>query len=141
MSRKDAGSFLLKKYMNMSLDGFNPLWPLERQGKFVDKFYYMELFLSQPVIMQSFNENERKILLKESLRKFDLKYSREDLFGGHNRSATIWMMARALFNEKKLSISKTSKFPETVASSLESGLLMDFDVQSIYQQAKSHSHE
>ncbi|MDR0698480.1 MAG: hypothetical protein LBG28_04575 [Tannerella sp.] len=99
------------------------------------------IFLSQPAIMQSFNENERKMLLKEALKKFDLKQHREDLFGGHNRSATIWMMARALFDENKLNITKTSKSPETVVSSLESGMLIDIDVQSIYQQAKAVSHE
>jgi hypothetical protein len=141
MSRKDAATFLLKKYTNMSLDGFNSLWPLERQGKFVDKFYYIELFLSQSVIMQSLSKSERKLLMEESLKKYDLKNSREDLFGGHNRSATIWVMARILFNEKKLDITKTSKFPETVVSSLESGLLLDFDVKLIHQQAKSYSYE
>ena len=139
ISRKDAGSFLLKKYASMSLDGFNPLWTLEDQGSFVLGFYYMELFLVQ--VLPSLNENERSILLKESIKKFDMKQSREDLFGGANRGSTIWMMAKTLFSEKKLSVSKITPSPELAAHSLESGQLVDFDVQYVYKQAKTLAYE
>jgi hypothetical protein len=49
----------------------------------------MELFLVQPVIMQSFSREDRKILLQESVNKFDMKLSRGDLFGGPNPLATV----------------------------------------------------
>ncbi|MDR0748014.1 MAG: hypothetical protein LBF62_00390 [Tannerellaceae bacterium] len=139
MRRKDAGSHLLNKYAGMSMKDFNPLWTLEEQGKFVEKFYYMELFLAQPVIMQSFSKEERKILMKESLNKFDMKLSRGDLFGGLNPMATVWIMARALHTENKLNLDMTNY--STITHSLESGLLTDFDAIAVYQQVKSYSNE
>jgi hypothetical protein len=139
MSRKDAGLYLFKKYAEMSLDDFNPLWSLETQGEFVEKFYYMELFLVQPTIIKSFSKEERKILLKESLKKFDMKRSREDLFGGFNAGASIWVMARVLHTENKLNLDVANVSRTTV--SLESGQLIDLDVTSVYQQAKSYCHE
>jgi hypothetical protein len=139
MSRKDAASFLLKKYASMSLDGFNPLWTLENQGSFVLGFYYMELFLVQ--VLSSLNESERGILLQESVKKFDMKQSREDLFGGINRGSTIWVMAKTLVSENKLNVSKITPSPELTAHSLESGQLVDFDVEYVYKQAKTLVYE
>ncbi|MDR1557273.1 MAG: hypothetical protein LBS88_09635 [Tannerellaceae bacterium] len=139
MRRKDAGFHLLNKYADMSMKDFNPLWTLEEQGKFVEKFYYMELFLVQPTIMQSFSKEERKILLQESVNKFDMKLSRGDLFGGLNPLATVWIMARALHAANKLNMNAANS-PE-IAAVLESGLLTDFDAISIYQQVKSYCNE
>jgi hypothetical protein len=139
MRRKDAGVYLLNKYADMSMKDFNPLWTLEEQGQFVEKFYYMELFLVQPTIMQSFSKKERKILMKESLNKFDMKLSRGDLFGGLNPMATVWIMARVLNTENKLSLDKINY--SRITDSLESGLLTDFDVTAVYQQVKSYSNE
>jgi hypothetical protein len=136
MNREDAGMELLDKYVEMSMDDFNPLWPLEEQGKFVEKFYYAELFLTQPSIIKSFGEQERRILLKESVRKYEMKRSREDLFGGLNPVASIWIMARILNVETELKsgIADLSNDPY-------SGQWTDFDVTSIYQQAKSYENE
>jgi hypothetical protein len=139
MRRKDAGSHLLNKYADMSMKDFNPLWTLEEQGQFVEKFYYMELFLAQPTIMQSFSPRERKILMKESLNKFDMKLSRGDLFGGLNPMATVWIMARTLHTENKLSL--TAVDPSTITHSLGSGLLIDVDAIAVYQQIKSYCDE
>jgi hypothetical protein len=89
--------------------------------------------------MQSFSKKERKILMKESLNKFDMKLSRGDLFGGLNPMATVWIMARVLNTENKLSLDKINY--SRITDSLESGLLTDFDVTAVYQQVKSYSNE
>ncbi|MDR1115663.1 MAG: hypothetical protein LBL33_05880 [Tannerella sp.] len=130
MKRKDAGIQLLNKYVEMSMDDFNFLWSLEAQGKFVEKFYCMELFLAQPTIVKSFGEQERRILLEESIRKYEMKRAREDLFGGLNPGASIWVMARMLYAENKLKLDN--------ADSLDSGMLTGFDATSLYQQVKSY---
>jgi hypothetical protein len=139
MNRKDAGLHLLDKYVKMSMKDFNPLWTLEEQGKFVEKFYYMELFLVQPVIIQSFGEKERKILMKETLSKFDMKLAHGDLFGGLNSLATVWIMARILHAENQLTLKVANS--SAIVASLESGLLTDFDAEVVYQQVKSYCHE
>ncbi|MDR0575811.1 MAG: hypothetical protein LBG96_17620 [Tannerella sp.] len=141
MSRKDAGYFLIEKYADMSLDGFSPLWTLENQGAYINKFYYIELFLVQPVILNLLSKSERKVLLIESLKKFDLKDSQKDLFGSLNRSATVRTIARTLYVENRLTVIKTNSLPDTIVASLESGQLVNIDVQSVYQQAKLRIHE
>ena len=131
MSREDAGAFLLKKYASMSLDEFDPSRSLEDQGEYVLKFYYMELFLLQSVVLQSFGEDECKMLLRESLGKLELKSSRGDLFGGPNFGATLWLMAKAL-NTKGV------RFSEEMEFSLNSGHLTDFDIEFVLQQADKY---
>ena len=132
MNRKDAGKFLLSKYAQMSLADFNPLWILETQGSFVNKFYYMELFLVQPQIQELLNANEQELLLKETIKKFELKCERSDLFGGNSLEVTTWVMTKLLYTKKKLLLDEQS---------LSTGQLKDIDMVSIYQQAKIDVHE
>ena len=139
MNRKDVGHFLLKKYGSMSLADFNPLWTLEEQGDFAFRFYYVELFLVQPQSLQSLDGSERKLLLKESLQKFDIKRSRSDLFGGNSLVMTTWILAKTLQIENKLQANFSSL--SNIESSLNSGFIVDFDVQSVFQQAKKYSDE
>ncbi|MDR1582721.1 MAG: hypothetical protein LBS55_05595 [Prevotellaceae bacterium] len=137
MNRKDACHHLLNQYINMSMDNFSPLETLEEQGKFVERFYYLELFIVQPIILKSFSKEERKDLMRESLNKFDMKFSRKDLFGGFNTTATIWLMISMLHAENIWTIDATN----SSKISIETGRLIDFDVTSIYQQVKSYCHE
>ena len=139
MNRKDVGHFLLKKYSDMSLTDFNTLWTPADQGAFTFQFYYMELFLVQPQSLQSLDVAERKLLLKEALKKFDLKQSRGDLFGGNHLVMTTWILAKTLYTESKLQADFST--PANIERSLNSGFIVDFDVQSVFQQAKKYSDE
>jgi hypothetical protein len=132
MSRKDAVRSLLNKYAQMSLDDFNPLWALEDQGRFVHKFYFVELFLVQPQVQELLTMSERELLLRESIKKFDLKLERHDLFGGNSLSPTAWLMAKLLHAEEKLSLDEQS---------LHSGRLVGVSPLTIYQQAKTYTYE
>lgn len=139
MSRKDVGHCLLKKYGSMSLKDFNPLWSLEKQGDFSFRFYYMELFLVQPQSLHSLDVSEHKLLLRESLQKFYLKASRGDLFGGSSLVTSTWILARTLQIDNKLQANFST--PSNIERSLNSGFLVDFDVQSVFQQAKEYADE
>ena len=139
MSRKDVGHFLLKKYSRLSLADFNPLWTLEKQGDFTFQFYYLELFLVQSQSLQSLDVSERKLLLKESIQKFDLKKSRSDLFGGSSLVMTTWILAKTLHAENRLQANFLT--PTNIENSLKSGVIINFDVASVFQQAKKYSDE
>ena len=139
MSRNDVGHFLLRKYSSMTLNDFNPLWTLENQGDFTLKFYYMELFLVQQQSLQSMDVSERKLLLKESMRKYELKKSRSDLFGGNSLVMSTWILAKTLHVENKLKTNFSDL--SNVEYSLNTGVIIDFDVPSVFQQAKKYSDE
>ena len=139
MSRKDAGHSLLKKYSSMTMEDFNPSWTLEEQGAFTFQFYYVELFLVQPQSLQSLGVAGRKLLLKEAVEKFDLKMSRNDLFGGLSSVINVWLLARTLHIENRLQANFST--PSDIEYSLRSGMLLNFDVQSVLQQAKNYAYE
>jgi hypothetical protein len=138
MSRKETPLLLLEKYKKMTMNDFNHLMTLEQQGKVASMFYLIELFLVQPVILQSFNNKEIKTLLQETLNKITLKNSME-VFGGYNRSSTLWLIAKVLHVNNKLTVpnSLTDKFTH----SLETGQLIDIDIDNIVKQAKSYAYE
>jgi hypothetical protein len=137
-NRKDVGFFMLNKYKAMSFADFNPLWKPEDQGRFVYKYQFFETLLAQPQIIQTLDSNGRKDLLKEAEKKFDMKLSRKDLFGGATFSVNAWIMAKTLDFENKL-FSKFTK-REDIELSLKSGQLADYDLMSIYQQSKNYSN-
>jgi hypothetical protein len=137
--RKDAGHYLLKKYTTMSLSDFNPLWPLHRQGQFISHYKFVEAILSQSQIIQSLDTGERKLLLKEAIRKIDEKNSKADLFGGNNLEINSWLIGKVLHSENKLPLA--AKNQQNILVCLESGLLVDVDINLLYQQAKKYANE
>jgi len=139
MIRKDVGRFLLQKYCRMSMTDFNPLWTSEKRGDFVFRFYYIELFLVQQQSIQSMDATERKLLLKETILKYELKESRGDLFGGMSLVTSPWILAKTLHTENILQANFST--PSSIERSLQSGIILDFDIQSIFQQAKRYADE
>jgi hypothetical protein len=139
VARKDVGEFLLKKYSTLSFRDFNPLWTLEKQGEFVHKYYYIEIILAQPQIVLSLKKDDKKVFLKEVIKKFEEKQLRDDLFGSNALEVNALILARTLATEDRLfskSLSKTE-----LELSLKSGQLIDYDLFSIYEQAKSYTYE
>ena len=139
MDRKDVGKFLSKKYADMSMNRFNNSWTLVEQGAFVAKFSTMELFLAQSSALKSLDDKDRKQLIKESIKKFDLKKSRNELFGGNSMEMTTWVMAKILWDEKQLSDKASSN--SNIETSLKTGSLWDFDLPYVYGQAKIFTSE
>jgi hypothetical protein len=136
LNRKNVGSYLLKKYANMSFDkDFNPLWTDVNKGRYVFKIEYFETILAQPQVVNSLTVEERQNLLKETLDKLEIKISRKDLFGGKTLVVNTWILAQVLDIENKLSSRSQTK------ESLKTGLLDDYDLELIYQQAKNYKNE
>lgn len=138
-NRLGAGHYLIKRYAEMSLSNFNPLWPLYRQGKFISHYKFIEAILAQSQVINSLNIQERKFLLKETIQKMDEKLAKKDLFSGNSIEINLWVMAKILSSENKLSIPIGNK--EDIQTSLNSGLFVDIDIDSIYQQAKKYTNE
>jgi len=138
-SRKDAGQYLLKKYEMMSISDFNPLWQSYKQGQFIFHYEFVEAILAQPQIIESLDNKGRNDLLKEAIRKLDEKKSMPDLFGDTSLEINIWIIGKALYSENKLVLSGYNR--QSIQTSIESGLLLDIDVNAIYQQAKNYINE
>ena len=139
LDRKDAGYFMLKKYASMSVVDFNPLWSLGDQGGYIYKYKYFETLLAQPQVVESLGRNGRKNLLEESIKKFDMKLSNMDLFGGSSLVMIGWVMARVLHYENRLSSIDSPN--QAIESFLASRHLVDYDLMYIYEQSRIYIHE
>lgn len=58
MLRKDAGTELIKIYKQMNPMDLNKNWTSEQQGAFVIRFNYIEVIISQYLILNSLSEEE-----------------------------------------------------------------------------------
>jgi hypothetical protein len=138
-NRKDAGHYLIKEYVKMSVSDFNPLWPLYRQGQFISRYKFIEAILSQSPILESLDVNGRKLLLKEAIRKLDEKTSKDGLFSDYSLEMNLWVIGKVLYSENKLPLHENSR--QSIRAAMESGVLTDMDTDMLYQQAKKYTYE
>jgi hypothetical protein len=138
LSRKDVGHFILKKYCSISSSDIKPLWTSAEKGLYAYKSEYFEIILAQPQVVQSLNTEDRKLLLKEVVKKYDDKIEKSDIFGGTALSVNAWIMANNLNQEEKLS---AKSLQPQVDQSLKSGIFVEHDLYIIYQQAKKYIDE
>lgn len=136
--RKNAGEYLLKKYIQMSLSEYNPQWALHKQGNFILRYKFIETILAQTQVIQFLSIDNRKLLMKEMVKKMDEKLTKNNLFSGGNIEINLWAMAKLLSSENKLPASKDMK---DMLSFLDSGLSINIDIKTMYQQGKKYAHE
>ena len=133
MLRKDAGTELIKIYQQMNPMDLNKNWASEQQGGFVIRFNYIEVIISQYQILNSLNENEKKLLAKECLKKFDTKKINMDVFAIPGLETTGLIMGRILETKNLLQKSGDKvNFLETGRSNGEEQLI------EIYNKAKAY---
>ena len=139
LQREDAGYYMLEKYKSLTVEDFDPSWSLVDKGYFAYKYMYFETLLAQPQIVQSMDAYGRKEFLQEATQKFEMKLELRDIFGGSSFMTNAWVMARILHHDNQLSSEFYS--PDEIAESLQSGFLANYNLLSIYQQAKTYSDE
>ena len=73
--------------------------------------------------------------------KANLHSARDGIKCGSDKSlaVTAWVMAEVLHKDNKLPADVTEQ--SDAEMSLQSGLLVDYDLQSVYQQAKKYVNE
>ena len=81
-------------------------------------------------MIASLDDKDRVLFVKEAIKKYDEKILKNEIFSGKSLSINVWVMAKVLHNENKL-FTKHSN----VELSLQSGQLVDYDLQSVYEQA------
>jgi len=138
-NRKNAGQYLLKKYTQVSSADYNPQWPLYKQGKFISYYKFVESVLAQTQIIQLMSPEERKLLMKEAVHKMEEKLTNSSLFSDYNVEINLWAMAKLLSSDNKLFVS--SKEAKDMQSFLDSGLPVNIDIKTIYEQAKKYAYE
>jgi hypothetical protein len=102
MDREDAATSLIKFYQELKPDEYEESWDLVKKGEFTFRIAYVELLLGQDVIIGKLKEDEVKILLKELLKKMDIKNTHFDLHSGYGLEATAFPMSKIIFHKGML---------------------------------------
>ena len=137
--RKNAGHYLLKKYIMMTFADFNPLWPLHQQGYFVSHYKFVEAILAQPQVISSLDAKDRKALLKETIKKMDEKLAKNDLFSGFSLEINLWAIVGLLYREDKSLLQGYDQ--QSLQTVMETGVFENSNEDMLYQQAKRYAHE
>lgn len=103
ITRKDAGHELLRIYKDKNVMDSIPDSTEMQKGLFTFDFTYLELFLSQPQILINLNPKEKIDLVREAIIKYDNKKERIDIFGDFGLTTSVFVIAKVLNSENKLS--------------------------------------
>lgn len=132
-NRADVCRFLIDEYARFAIDESLLDWNQTDQGNYSFKLQFFELILAQTNFIDKLSTEEKILLIKAAIDKFDAKQKYDDLFGGNSFVVNVLIMARLLdLDSKLLGVSKES---------LETGQLVDVDLFSIYQQANKYIYD
>jgi len=100
LNREDAGELILDFYKKIDLDKVTEISKPADRGEFIDKIFFLELFLSYSSVLNQFQGN-KKILNDSILRTHDtcLEIDKEmgkDYYCGYPINTKILAMGRAL---------------------------------------------
>lgn len=137
--RKDSGSELMKVYDKMLPNSFGKNWSLERTGKFILEFTYIETLLAQRDIQSNLSMGEKKKLMSICLEKYYVKQKHTDIHDTHGIMNTVWVMGRIMEKQDEANNNVSSGYELARYAFIEQGLLTDLEVaDDIVEQAKEY---
>ena len=101
MKREDVGACLINYYKQLEPDKYEESWGSIKRGNFSLRINYIELLISQEEIINNLKENEVKALLKDLLKKMDLKNKHYKLHSGYGLQATAFPITKLLYLKGK----------------------------------------
>jgi hypothetical protein len=96
LQRPDAGTKLLTRYQQMDPTIVQNGRTLTETGQLAIEFSYVEILLTQPEFLEKLSNTELDILLAETIKKGEAKYSLHDTYGYSGQEKTISLMINAL---------------------------------------------
>lgn len=99
LGRPDRSVKLLEVYRGMNPEGFDQEWTLVQKGKYAFEFVYIEILLSQDIIISNLKKSDKHLLLRECLLKFDSKQKYHEVYGIHSLKTTGLIIGRIVQKE------------------------------------------
>lgn len=96
LQRPDAGAVLLARYQAMDPTAIAPDATLLKQGQIDGQFAAIEMLLAQDSIRKSLSGDQQATLVNETLKKFEAKQQRADVYGHTGRERTALVLGRIL---------------------------------------------
>ena len=96
MNRPGGYTALFQIYKEMNPSGFSKDWSLIERGRFIQKFQYIEMLLSQKAIVSKMDLKSKKALLHECQKKYRTKFEYQDSYSLVGLSHTSYVMINIL---------------------------------------------
>jgi hypothetical protein len=130
LKRKDATTVLLRKYREMDPSSYGTNWSSVRKGQFIYEYLFIEMMIAQERFQFLPSYNDRKNILSECLKKYDLKLKNRELFGLNGIGHTAFVMVRT-FNATNFMSYKTSSLNNSNMKTFETtGIPIEFETLS-----------
>lgn len=104
LSRKDAGRYLLQVYQKMNLKKIDTSWSPVKKGDISFKYTYIELLLAQPQILNNLSIEDKDLLKREAVIKFENKNKMKNIFGMFGLNTSALILGRIIRTEGKENI-------------------------------------
>lgn len=79
--RAESSKLLSAKYIKLSVKNLDPNWTILQKGKHAYDLMFLELVLSQKEILKQLSKNELKLLLNNSVQKYNDKKDLLNIYG------------------------------------------------------------
>jgi len=114
LAREDIGQVVLNHYLKMKVDNLNQKTSDKAKGEFITDFGFIEFLLSQPLVLNSLSENDKKRLIKETIKRLEDKASlpqdlKRDAFWEESGLILSARILRNLKNQKLLQVIEENK--------------------------------
>ena len=100
MKREKGGSELLKIYLTKDPGAIKKEWNSIKKVEYAAKLVYLQMLLSQDLLLSKLNKSELTSLLIEAIKKFNLQAEYPEIYGSLNFNTIASMTGRILLREK-----------------------------------------
>lgn len=94
--RNDAGIELLERYKNIDPGGYDDTWTLIEKGNLGWSLVHIEMVLAQKEIILKLNDNQKLELLKEALKKYEIKFEHIEVHGIPGLASSAYVLAHLM---------------------------------------------
>jgi hypothetical protein len=126
LKREDAGLEIFAIYKTMDPHNFSESWSNLQKGKYAAEFAKIEILLAQEAILSSLKQNERFLLLQESLNK-QKAMQQYPMYDRRNQEPNAYLMGKIMQKDYPVIISQTSQGKPNLQAFLQRGSMASKD--------------
>jgi len=126
LKREDAGLELYAIYKTMDPHSFDESWNNLQKGKYAAEFAKIEILLAQEAILSSLKQNERFLLLQESLSK-QKAMQQYPIYDRPNQEPNAYLMGKIMQKDYPTLINQVSQQKPNFQAFLQRGSMASKD--------------
>ena len=139
LNRKDAGSALTQIYISMDPNDIKKEKTMVKQGDVSFKFTYVELLLAQDKIIATLSKEQRGILRKAAISKFESKNALAGDYSDFDLNTTARVLMKLLKADGKQGLVQRSATPQEIDTYTSISMFSNKQLlTTIYNASKSY---